>query len=247
MLRRLPSRGNTRTRVPEKLVGEGRGPRPKAKWDRPGISRDWVSSPRTPRRSSGALRSESQPLSTPAVAFDLRPSSTPGACGRSAVNPRTARSGPRTERDGTEASLLEAGEENARLGSPKSSAANLGRAPDICAKEGKPALEQGRASASRASLHTSPPARRAARVPAPPASVGPVLRTHPGEAPGRVRPRPPRLRVGPRGSAPPWTGPTPSPPSLSVSAFYSSRSGLQPRRHVLASSGRLQIFSFHSS
>lgn len=210
-------------------------------------SRDWVSSPRIPRQSSGALRSESQPLSAPAVAFDLRPSLTPGACGRTAVDTRTVRSAPRRERDASEASLPEVGDENARLSSPQMFAANLGKAQDICAKKRKPALEQGRASASRASFHTTPPAGWPPGVPSPPASLGLVLRTHPGEAPGPVRPRPPCLRVGPRGSAPPWTGPTPSPPSFAVSAFYLSRSRLQRRRHVLASSGRLQIFSFHSS
>lgn len=228
-------------------MGEGRGPRSKAKWGKPGISRDWVWSPTAPRQSSGALKRQSQPLSAPAVAFDLRLSLTPRACGRSAAHTRTLRSAPRRERDASEASLLEVGDENARLSSLKLLAANLGKTQGVCAKKRKPALEQGRASASRASLHTAPPARRPPGVRSPPASLGPVLRTHPGEAPGRARPRPPRLRVGPRGSAPPWTGPTPSPPSLAVSAFYLSRSRLQRRRHVLASSGRLQIFSFHSS
>lgn len=63
------------------------------------------------RQFSGALASQPRPLSATAVALDLCPSLTPGACGRS-VELRSRR-----ERDAGEASLLEVGDENTRLSS----------------------------------------------------------------------------------------------------------------------------------
>lgn len=125
---------------------------------------------------------------------------------------------------------------------PKLVPANFRQALGNCAKKKKPASEQGRGSAARPD---STPAD-ALWLPLPSASHRPNRGTYPGGAPGHAPTRPPRLRVGLQGSAPPWTGPAPSPPNLAVFAFYLSRSRLQQRRHVLGSSGRLQIFSFHS-